>query len=169
MFHAFIMLGLALVAVGTSKINQTNGEVEKAWIIARVGGAVMVVGWLALVGLATQSCLAGHLKANNSGRRKSSAILLIVVITALPFVGVRVVFMFTYLVTKNQNISSATAPLFVKIVGYLIHEVIATLVLVVGGLLSMNIARQPTGKDIGDTEAEYKMVQPLRPGELGAE
>ena len=168
-YHMFIVLGLALVAAGTSKINKTQGQDDKAWILARVGGAVMLVGWIALVGLTAQSCLTGHLVTHNSARRKNSATLLIAVIAALPFLGVRVIAMFVYLVSKDQGVSSAAGSLSIKIFLYLIHEVIITLVLLGAGLLTLNIARQPDDPAVVDTESGYKMVQPLRPGEIGAE
>ncbi|KAH6867192.1 hypothetical protein B0T10DRAFT_451939 [Thelonectria olida] len=143
-FHMLIMFGIALIAVGMSRLTRSKiqDSVNHAWTLARIGATVLFLGWVAVTVVATLSGLKAYLHIKEQPQRNDGTRLLIAVIIALPFVGIRVIAAFVYLITGNESLSAVTGALGVRVGLYLIEEIIATLVLVGAGIVTRNIRRQ---------------------------
>lgn len=138
------MLGIALVAVGMSKLmnGKTQDKIDQAWTIAKVGAAVLLLACLAMIVVAVQCSLKGYLRFKRQTSPSHSSWLLLAVLMALPFVSIRVLATFIYLVTENQSLSPMTGSLGARVALYFFPEMVATLIMVVVGVKTRNIRKQ---------------------------
>ena len=130
--------GLALVAVGATNATRAGvspADAARAQTLSRVGAGLLVFGWVLLVVLAALAT--AHDRADTGSRPARR--LLLAVLAALPFVGVRAVVTLVFLVTGKENLSAVTGELGVRVGLYLLMETLAALILIIGGLVSMNI------------------------------
>ncbi|KAL2679097.1 hypothetical protein Neosp_009855 [[Neocosmospora] mangrovei] len=144
LFHLQVMLGIALVAIGMSKLmsGTTQGKINQAWTIAKVGAAVLLLACLAMTAVAVRCSLQGYLRLKSQSSPNHSSWLMLAVLVALPFVTIRVLATFIYVVTENQSLSPMAGSLGVRVGLYLFVETTATLVLVSVGVKTRNIRKQ---------------------------
>ncbi|KAF9878127.1 integral membrane protein [Colletotrichum karsti] len=161
-YHTFTMLGVVLVAVGMSRImgNASQETVSKGWTIAIVGAVILFLSWVILLAAAGFSVFLGGLSSDGrSKQQRAATMLLVAVLAALPFVGVRVIATLAYLATKNSSIGAATGSVVAKVWLYLFEELAATLILVINGILTMNISKLSNNADGGSYERQQMDVE----------
>ncbi|KAM5355074.1 hypothetical protein ACJ41O_001720 [Fusarium nematophilum] len=145
LFHMQVVLGIALVAIGMSKLmsGTTQDRINQAWTLAKVGAAVLLLAWLAVAVVAIRGAIAGHLRVKNQTPHNHSPRLLLAVLITLPFVGIRVMATFIYVITENQSLSAMTGTLGARVGLYIFEEITATLIMVGVGIVTRNIRKQP--------------------------
>ncbi|KAM0424501.1 hypothetical protein ACHAPT_010215 [Fusarium lateritium] len=121
----------------------TQDKIDQAWTIAKVGAVVLLLAWLAVAVVAIRGALSGHLRIKNQSPHNHSSRLLLAVLIALPFVGIRVVATFIYVIAENQSLSAMTGSLGARVGLYLFEEITATLIMAGVGIITRNIQKQP--------------------------
>ncbi|RSL61469.1 hypothetical protein CEP54_006270 [Fusarium duplospermum] len=119
LFHMQVMLGIALVAVGMSRLmsETTRDKIAQGWKLAKIGAV--------------------NQTPHNHGPR-----LLLAVLIALPFVGIRVLATFIYVISENQSLSAMTGAIGTRVGLYIVEEIVATLVLVGAGVVTRDIRKE---------------------------
>ncbi len=132
-------------------------------IKVKAGVAILAVAWVALVawsivslvlskrraGQATSACRAGgqvrryprcgsHIFANVLTNQLQ---LLTAVMAALIFIGIRVLYTLVAFVTQDKTLSPVTGSLAIRVILSLFTELIATLIFIAGGFVTMNARR----------------------------
>jgi len=129
------MSGIALVAVGISNLSNATTDVDRDYMLAVIGVAILLVAWIALV------CGAVFMAMLRSVHDKGSSYLLIAVLLCLPFVGVRTISSLVFFATRNRDLSAAGGKVGFRVGLYLVQEWIVSFILVGAGLLTRNIRR----------------------------
>ncbi|KAJ3539923.1 hypothetical protein NM208_g5286 [Fusarium decemcellulare] len=144
LFHMQVMLGIALVAVGMSRLasRTAQDQVDQGWKLAKIGAAVLLLGWVAVTSVAIRGGLTGHLRIKNQTPHNHGPRLLLAVLIALPFVGIRVIATFIYVLSENQSLSAMTGSLGARVGLYIVEEIVATLVMVSAGVVTRGIRKE---------------------------
>ncbi|CAN8104782.1 unnamed protein product [Discula destructiva] len=145
MFHLAVGVAIALLAAGASNLQKPSTRADpeklaKAWRMAGVGALILFAA-LALVFLGAVYTFLCH-RTPVATQQQLAQRLVLAVGVASPLLAVRVVGSAAYYFGKNADMNPVTGVWGIRIGLYLVPEVLAACVLLVGGLLSRNVAAQ---------------------------
>ncbi|KAI0005730.1 hypothetical protein F4779DRAFT_620875 [Xylariaceae sp. FL0662B] len=137
LFHLQVMTAIALVASGASRLNNTLSpdQVTRSLALVRAGMVILLLAWFLLTGFAvtTLGALGYKRKAVNYNEGKK---LLLAVIIATPFLGIRVLERLVYYFTQNPLLNPVTGSISLRAGLEVVEEMIVTLFLVVAGIIT---------------------------------
>ncbi|OAA80771.1 C6 zinc finger domain protein [Akanthomyces lecanii RCEF 1005] len=138
-FHVLVAGATAILAVGASAL-QSSSPLPSDLTKVKVGIALMTVAWLVLVGWSVQSWFrrsnTQHMEASQAGQK-----LLIGVVLASIFIGIRVLYTLAAFVSQKKSLSPATGTLAVRVVLILLPELAASLIFLTCGWITRDATR----------------------------
>ncbi|KAH8886478.1 hypothetical protein GQ53DRAFT_750721 [Thozetella sp. PMI_491] len=151
LFHMLAMGGVALMAIGASKLinlqSQPAGpttaeDLANARHLASGGIALLLVAWLALAAATMVSILYSDGVVVSGEKAVSDGMGLVLgVVGTLPFLGIRVLASFVYYVGNVSDLSPVGGNVGLVAGLEIAQEMIVTVILVAAGIMTQNIAR----------------------------
>lgn len=143
-----IVAGIVIGAIGsanlytatTSENRATNQHLSEAGSIIILFALILIT----IYALKTRFTLGrqSHGSSKHRGQSKSPVLLVDAAILALPFLYARVIYSIVYAFTQSRKLSPITGEFVIQVVLLTVVQTVAAAVLLVGGLLTMNIARE---------------------------
>ncbi|KAF4462933.1 C6 zinc finger domain-containing [Fusarium albosuccineum] len=136
-YHFLVTAGLALLAVGLSGLQSADPTANDAKIV-KIGAGILTASWVILMIWSLYTlCWAAASKDNP---------LLIAVIVALVFIGIRVIYTLVALTSNEAKLNPATGSLAIRVVLSFLPELIAVIIFLIAGLFSRNIRDLAKGR-----------------------
>ncbi|OAA65878.1 hypothetical protein SPI_02665 [Niveomyces insectorum RCEF 264] len=140
-FHFLVATGIALLAVGVSGLASDHPQANDNQLLD-VGLAMLAVSW-ALLGLSVVALFfeRGNYAATYSSGTTTLPKLLMSVVFALPFIGIRLFYSIVALTTRKPYLSPVSGALTIRVLLSFLPEVITVLGFLVAGFKTRNAAR----------------------------
>lgn len=155
-YHHFVIVGVILLAIGSSALQGGKPD-PKDFTMVKAGISILTVSWVGLVACALLTLVMNRNTGASFALHSASQVrllyyqlcagsltgsqLLLSCTVALVFTGIRVIYSLVALVTQNPTLSPATGSLAVRVVLSFLPELISTLILLVGGILTRDIRK----------------------------
>lgn len=158
-FHIIVATAIALTAVGASNLSAAvskptaPAQLNNDWNLAGAGATMLLLSVVAVV-------ISAVLTLRSGDKRSGGRQLVKAVLVACPLLIVRMTGSVSFFFGQRLDMSPATGALGFRVGLYLVPEVLAVLALIVGGLLTRNIAREGEVTRNQEVNEVYK----VRPG-----
>ncbi|RJE25689.1 hypothetical protein PHISCL_01952 [Aspergillus sclerotialis] len=153
-YHIPVVVGVAITAVGSSKLQHHEQPIEKSEKLVKAGLAILAVCWGILVAWTAISFKAP--KARNADRANAGTVLLGSNVPALVLIGVRVFYSVVALSTQKSYLNPTTGTLPIRVILGFLPELIATIIYVAAGLKTQGVAKLLHLDNRGDESLVYK-------------
>ncbi|KAF2758983.1 hypothetical protein EJ05DRAFT_475218 [Pseudovirgaria hyperparasitica] len=143
--HVVVSTGIILVAIGGSHLSDPAEDPKKSQNLMEGGYILVLLGLLLVTGyiIATWRILPSAHQAGGAHASSAQAkTMALAVICTLPFIYARVIFgvVSAFKILTDPSLSPFNGSFVVKLVPMSLMQIFAALILVVGGLLTRNIA-----------------------------
>lgn len=148
LFHIAVMTAIALLAVGASGLSNAQidpAQVTKDWHLAGGGAVLLALVIVILFAAAVFTYLPAPSSASSSSSSKGRTLVLAAAM-ACPFLFVRVVGSAVYFLCKNEDMNPISGSWGVRIGVYLVPEMVAGVMLLVGGLVTQGLRNEEGGR-----------------------
>ncbi|KAF5007364.1 hypothetical protein FDECE_6295 [Fusarium decemcellulare] len=143
-YHFLVTAGLALLAVGLSGLQSADPTANDAKMV-KIGAGILTASWAILMIWSLYSlCWAAASK--DSPVYRLATRLLIAVIVALVFIGIRVIYTLVALTSNDAKLNPATGSLAIRVVLSFLPELIAVIIFLIAGLYSRSIRDLAKGR-----------------------
>jgi len=144
--HLLVVAGVVMGAIGSANLYTATTQKSRNTYqhLQEAGSIILLVALIAitLYALKTRFTI-GRQTSGTSKHQKHSKITPLVdaAILALPFLYVRVFYGIVYAFTHSRKLNPITGSFVIQVVLITVVQTIAALILLVGGLLTLNVAR----------------------------
>ncbi|KAI1075963.1 hypothetical protein F5B20DRAFT_343677 [Whalleya microplaca] len=154
LFHFQVMTAIALVAVGASNLNKATlipDQVSHNLSLVRAGMIILLIAWVFLTVLAVVTLGALSHKRRTMENYTEEKKLLLVILIAIPFLGIRVFERLVYYFTQTTLVDPITRSIGLRTGLEVIEEIIVTLLLVIVGIMTRNAGKSPPQQRLDTT------------------
>jgi hypothetical protein len=157
-FHVIVAAGIAVLVSGASSLPgaKTVKDADTYQALMTAGVAVLLACWLALAITAIFIKVKTH-------DHKTGARLMLGVLLALPFLGVRVIGSLVAIATRDASLNSVTGTIGARVGLYLLMEIIVLVLLINAGLATRRSAKRGTREGRYDQDHELGARSVRRP------
>lgn len=144
-----IVAGIVISAIGSANIYAATTPANRATFqhLQEAGSLILLLALIliTLYALKTRFTLGRQSRSSGSSKHhrqsKLPAFLVDAAIVALPFLYARVIYGIVYAFTQSRKLSPITGEFVIQVVLITVVQSVAALILLVGGLVTMNITR----------------------------
>jgi hypothetical protein len=146
--HLAIVAGIVLVAIGFSQLYTATTAANRAIYqhLTEAGSIVLLLVLVLITVYALKTAFTlgrqSHGTYTRKGQSNSPVLLVGAAILALPFLYARVIYTIIFAFTLSGKLSPITGEFVIQVVLITVVQTMAALILLVGGLMTMNIARE---------------------------
>ncbi|KAH8664366.1 hypothetical protein BX600DRAFT_436916 [Xylariales sp. PMI_506] len=162
--HFFVSGAVVLVAMGASGAQNPDTSPDKVTRdlkLVKIGMAILIIGWLALIILTLGSLVGAHNRdSRRLGTHYNGKWLLIAVALSIPFIGVRLITSLVYFTGHNPDLNPVTGTLAVRVGLIFIEEFTITVAFVVAGIMSRNVRHDEQPMPIPQQQYPPEMTYP---------
>lgn len=155
-FHVFVMSAIALLAVGASGLSKPADQADpvklaRDWHLAG-GGCIILLLMITAAGVVAFWTFFSSTSSSQRGRNVTAAAqkLALAVAVAAPVLCIRVIGSAAFYFGKKLDMNPVSGTMGFRVGLYLIPEVIAAIVLLVGGIMSRNVRKEAEAPKEGD-------------------
>ncbi|KAL1848004.1 hypothetical protein VTK73DRAFT_10217 [Phialemonium thermophilum] len=157
-YHAAVLAGVALVAAGGSSLSSDHPKPNASKLV-KAGIAILTVCWVALCAWVVSSVRPPrHVRAAATAAREGT-VLLYSLAASLVLVGIRVLYSLVALCSEKPSLNPATGSLAIRVVLAFLPELIAVLILLGAGILTLNAMRLRAAAVPAETEGSGKQAE----------
>jgi len=155
-FHIIVGGAVGLVAAGSSGEASSNPASDDP-VLVEVGFVIFLLAWIVLIMYAVYTLL---LAPSNSSLPTYAAgtKLLYAVFLALPLIGIRFIFGLVAAFTKDVNLNPVTGNIYLNIFLNILPELLATILLVIAGLMTRKSSNEVTSPKSRDSHERISLV-----------